>query len=288
MPRLSVVLPVKDGQAHLPRALTSTLAALPRDGELVVVDDGSTDATPAILDAARTRDRRVRVLVNEAPTGVALALNRGIGESDSEFVGRMDADDVCLPGRFATQLLHLRTTDFVFGSSVLIDGRGRPSGISTPTPVHPVAARFHLLIGNYFSHPTMSCRRSAITSVGGYTKTLVEDYELWLRAAAAGLRLRQTPAPVLGYRRHAASITGAWRPPTDDPVLDAAYGALLPEPLRDATAVLRHSAVTRLRESTEEREAGARLRAWLEPQAATLGALDRLVLRRRIGRLPVG
>ncbi|MCU1473945.1 glycosyltransferase [Amnibacterium sp.] len=282
MPRLSVLLPVKNGAAHLPAALASTVAALPADAELVVVDDASDDATPAILARAAEGDRRVRVMRREASSGVAAALNHGLRHSDSELVGRMDADDVCARGRFRSQTALLDRADFVFGSMLLTDPAGRLRGAASPLPITPAAARYHLLVGNFLSHPTMSCRRSAMESLGGYADIVVEDYELWLRAAAAGLRLRKTVRPVLRYRVHPAQITRTWAPAATDALLDERYSRLLPEHLRELTPVLRHSAVTRRRDDEQSAAAWRRLRDWIRREARGLRPFDRLVLAERL------
>lgn len=101
MPRLSVLMPVYNSAATLPAAVKSTLRALPEDSELVILDDGSTDRTLAL--AQGFTDQRVRVL-SQSNAGVAAALNALLSASDSEFIARMDADDIVLPGRFGRQL----------------------------------------------------------------------------------------------------------------------------------------------------------------------------------------
>ncbi len=243
MPLLSVLLPVKDGERTIEGAVRSTLRAMPRDSELLVVDDGSTDGTAAVLQ--RFTDHRLRVLQHATPLGVAGALNAALDATDSRLVARMDADDLCLPWRFAVQLAALRCADLVFGSMVLIDARGRPTGFSSPRAVHPRSAGLHLLVENPFAHPTMVGARSAITAAGGYRSTAVEDYDLWLRAVAGGARLRKLRTPVLAYRRHAGQATQSWSAATPDPLLDESYGAALPAHLRPLTSALRAAAVFR-------------------------------------------
>ena len=286
MPKLSVLMPVKNGAAYLRTAVRSTLLALPRDAEIVAVDDASSDPTPEILGALAEQDPRLRVLRRERSTGVADALNFALARSDSAVVGRMDADDVCLPWRFRFQLPQLEDADFVFGSMVLVNAAGRPRGFSTPMPIRPAAAPLLLLLGNLFSHPTMCCRRQAVDALGGYASTEVEDYELWLRAVAAGFRLRKAIPPVLLYRMHGAQVTRTWRQRLGDTTLDAAYARLLPPELQDVAGVLRLSAVARRRESPEEIAAWSRLRPWIEQRAAALPRVDRSVVERRLASMP--
>lgn len=279
MPRLAVLLPVKDGAATIRSAVVSTLRAMPRDSELVVIDDGSTDGTETAL--SRITDRRMRVIKHEFPHGVAASLNDGLARSDSLLVGRMDADDVSMPWRFRAQLPALASSDHVFGSLVLIDGRGRPVGAADPAPVSPDQARLHLLLENPFAHPTLVARRSALDAIDGYRVTAVEDYDLWLRAAAAGQRLRKLRTPVLAYRRHAGQATQSWRSDTADPLLDESYGALLPDGLRGAATGLRRAAVFR-----DPREADGNDLLELHRHVVTASApLDRAARRRLLRRV---
>ena len=101
-PRVSVVMPVRDGERFLREALDSTLAQTLDDLELIVVDDGSTDGTPGTLADAAQRDPRVRVERQE-PGGLTVALNAGCALAEAALIARMDADDVMLPDRLERQ-----------------------------------------------------------------------------------------------------------------------------------------------------------------------------------------
>src|SRR4051794_10401516 len=101
MPRLSVIVPAFNAAGTIASAIRSTTRALPRDAEVVVLDDGSADGT---ADAVRALDdARVRV-ISRPNRGVAVTLNDLLDATDSELVARMDADDLVLPGRFVRQL----------------------------------------------------------------------------------------------------------------------------------------------------------------------------------------
>ena len=103
MARVAVLLPVRNAAATVHAAAVSVLRGTYRDLTLIAVDDGSTDATAAVLDRLAARDRRVRVLRGPGE-GIALALDRALTASDSELVARMDADDVSWPGRLEAQV----------------------------------------------------------------------------------------------------------------------------------------------------------------------------------------
>lgn len=225
MPRLSVLLPAYNAAGTLARAVRSTLRALPRDAEVVVLDDGSEDATAAV--ARSILDHRVRVL-SHSNAGVATTLNDLLAATDSELVARMDADDVVLPGRFQQQLRAVDAGADAIFTTVVGLGSGhvavpRPSGIS--------AADFglHLLLTNPVAHSTLLARRSSISGVGGYRNLPTEDYDLWLRMCAHGVRLQRLALPGLAYRQHPGQITAsaAWRRSSwENRDLGAAYSSL--------------------------------------------------------------
>lgn len=225
MPRLAVLLPAYNAEATLRTALESTLRALPRDAGIMVLDDGSSDGTAQL--ASSFEDPRIRV--HTRPNGgVASALNEMLQLTDSEFVARMDADDVVLPGRFRHQLRALvGDADAVF-TTVVQWGLG-VSGIPRPAGIAAEDFEYHLLLTNPVAHSTLLARREAIERVGGYRELPTEDYDLWLRMAVDGARLRRLAVPGLAYRVHPGQITASaqWRRSSwQDPRIAEAYTAL--------------------------------------------------------------
>jgi len=230
MPRLSVLLPVRNGQATIGTAVTTTLRAMPRDSELVVFDDASTDATLAELD--RIDDSRLAIVAGTEPMGVSGGLNRLLRATDSELVARMDADDVCLPWRFRQQLGALRTgrrVHAVFSTVVNWHSGQRRLVPNPPIGISPAAFPVHLTMTNPVSHPTMLASRGVIMEVGGYHSVPAEDYELWMRVHLAGFRLRRLAMPCLAYRVHGGQVTATdgWSAMSwANPVVAAAYSDL--------------------------------------------------------------
>lgn len=225
MPRLSVLMPAYNAAATVDRAARSTLRALPLDSELVVLDDGSTDKTSEILEGIG--DPRIRVL-QRANKGVAASLNDLLGCTDSAFVARMDADDLCLPRRFARQLSALEDADVVFTSVRPWNGVDRPRR-TTSRGLSTTEFPFHLLLTNPVAHSSMAAHRKVITGTGGYRVVPSEDYDLWLRLARAGMRMRRLPLPGLAYRTHRGQVTAddSWRLRSwQDPLIAEAFSAL--------------------------------------------------------------
>ena len=101
-PRVSILLPVHNEECLLPAALASLFRQTLTDWELVAINDGSTDATGSILDAAAAADRRVRVF-HRPQQGLVATLNDGLAQCHAPLVARMDGDDICHPHRLERQ-----------------------------------------------------------------------------------------------------------------------------------------------------------------------------------------
>lgn len=210
-PQVSVVLPVRDGQAHLQQAIDSVLTQTLTDLELIVVDDGSGDNSPQIAADAARRDPRV-VAISNAGRGVAAALNTGWQVASAKWIGRLDADDLALPHRFAFQLEHATGRDDVvawaaWAEAIDVDGRGISAmhqGPRTASEFRREHARGRLRP----IHTTMIIDRRALERVGGYDPSVerAQDIELWDRLGDHGLILT-VPQVVTQVRVHAASAT---------------------------------------------------------------------------------
>ena len=209
-PLVSVVMPVFNAGRYLRAALDSVLAQTFGDFELVAVDDGSTDDSPAILREYQARDDRIRI-VSRANTGIVGALNDGVGASRGQLIARMDADDIAMPERFERQVAFLRDNpDYVLvGSQVLlIDPDGAPLCPKRDTEyTHEKIDWAHLHHRWPLVHPSVIIRRSALEAVGGYRAKYqwLEDLDLFLRLAEVG-KLASLPAVLLQYRLHTGSV----------------------------------------------------------------------------------
>ena len=205
---LTVLMPVYNAAAHLPEALHSVLSQTLRDFELLVVDDGSTDASGEILSACR--DPRLRVVRFERNRGQTQALNEGLRAASGELVARQDADDVSAPDRLERQAAFLRARPEValLGTQGLrVDARGRALE-ALRRPCETAGIRWALLFDNAFLHSSVMFRKAALLELGGYDGSFryCQDFDLWSRVAGrhAVANLSQT---LLTNRAHAGSMT---------------------------------------------------------------------------------
>ncbi len=233
-PRISVVLAVLNGATYIVEAVSSILTQTYQEFELLVIDDGSTDDTRALLAPLAARDRRLVVLA-EPHRGLVGSLNHGISIARGSLIARMDADDVALPGRFAAQIAYLDAHPdcVVVGTSILkVNADGQTVAkksiprLRLPT-FEPMT--FPPQIGGV-PHPTAMIRASALAKVGGYRPYFynAEDRDLWARLWTIG-RVHQLPEVALRYRVHAGSVTRQKR-----------GEQLLSHMLVDMSAVARH------------------------------------------------
>lgn len=184
MPRVSVLMSVRDGMPWLEQAIVSILEQTIDDLELIVLDDGSRDDTGRFLSSLS--DPRVRAY-RQPPVGLTASLNRALALARAPLVARLDADDVAAADRLARQTAFLDAHPEVglLGSAAReVDSEGREVRIVCP-PLDDAAIRRMLVRRNPFVHSSVVVRRTLLERAGGYDEQLAvaQDYDLWLRMA---------------------------------------------------------------------------------------------------------
>lgn len=216
LPRVSVLLPVRDARATLSECLSSLAAQTLADHEVVAVDDGSEDGSADLLRDAARADARVRVLRQPA-CGLVAALNQGLAQARAPLLARMDADDVAYSRRLELQSRRLDDEPALgaLGSRVRLVG---PPGAKNDGMrayvlwqnrlLEPDQIARELFVESPLVHPSVMMRTDALRSLGGYRDTGgPEDYDLWLRAAAAGWRFAKHAEVLLDWRDGPSRLT---------------------------------------------------------------------------------
>ncbi len=206
-PRVSVVIPVHNGEAYLADALDSVAAQTYRPLDMTIVDDGSTDGSARIVAAAQARLDIPIALLAQTNQGPAAARNRGIQASDGEIVAFLDADDIWLPRKLALQVAFLSAHADVQGSVC------RFRYILEPGTAWPLS----LNRAHYDRSPTgylpsaLVARRELFDRIGCFDPglRLGEDTDLFLRARERGAYIGVVPEVLLIRRIHRAGLSYA-------------------------------------------------------------------------------
>jgi len=208
-PKITVLLPVYNAKPYLHDAIHSVLDQTYKNIELLIIDDGSTDGSVDIIRSFK--DPRIVFLQHVANNGLIATLNEGLEKARGEYIARMDADDIWTnPQKLEKQLEYFdHSPDCVLVGTwaTLIDEDGSSLG-SIRYPYEDSAIRKHLLMKNYFVHPSVLFKKDAALKAGGFSisEKHVEDYGLWLRLGTYGT-FANIPEYLMAYRVHGASVS---------------------------------------------------------------------------------
>jgi glycosyltransferase involved in cell wall biosynthesis len=214
-PTVSIVMPVYNTAGYLPETLDSLLAQTFTDFELLILDDGSTDETPAVLKRYAERDARIRV-ISRPNKGIIASRNELLAECRGKYMAANDADDLSVPTRLEKQVAFMEKHPecVLLGSRVVeMDPYGSPVFV-TQQPLEHDAIEKQLLsnLGGWaIVQSSMICRTEAARQVGGYDMSLghpcfSEDHDFFVRLAEVG-KVANLPEPLVWYRRHYSSTT---------------------------------------------------------------------------------
>jgi glycosyltransferase involved in cell wall biosynthesis len=217
-PLVSVIIPVYNGAGFIAAAVESATTQTWRNLEIIVVNDGSTDDTLAILQRLAQTDPRIRV-ITQPNAGVAAARNRALAESRGDFIAPLDADDLWLPHKLERQVRALLTAGddcgFVYSWWAWIDQAGAVLDRSPRWTIQGSVLEVLILINFTGNASVPLFRRQALLDAGGYNSALAaanaggcEDWEVVLRVAASH-RVSVVEDILLGYRRRPGSMSQA-------------------------------------------------------------------------------
>jgi glycosyltransferase involved in cell wall biosynthesis len=215
MPEVSILLPCFNAESTLDEALTSLAEQSFREFEVICLDDGSQDNTPAILEEWSQRDSRF-IRVREEHEGVVKAANSGLSHCRAPIILRMDADDRCHPDRLKLQREFLLQNPDVDVVGSLVEGFPKDQvgeGFQLyfqwlNSLIHHEDICREIFIESPLANPSTAFRKSWIEEMGGYQdRGWPEDYDLWLRAYLAKAKFAKIPQVLLEWREHPDRLT---------------------------------------------------------------------------------
>lgn len=202
-------MPVHNAAPYLRQAVDSILAQSFEDFELLLINDGSTDASAVIISSYA--DPRIRVITNDHNIGLTATLNKGLDLCRGKYIARMDSDDIALPERFALQVNYLDThpdVSVVAARASMINAEGEVTGEWSDDALHvsPGEIRRFMPFSNCLVHPSIMMR-TAILKAYRFKENQkgAEDWDLWLRLLADGHRIAKLSGVLLHYRVHMQS-----------------------------------------------------------------------------------
>lgn len=204
-PKIGVIMSTYNAAGHLDECFRSLADQTFRDFVVHIVDDNSRDDTPDIISRWCGEDSRFKLIGrNVKNQGLTKSLNHLLAVTDTEYIARIDADDIAMPNRLERQARFLdhHTDISVVGSWALeVDEQGRDGAIRSVAERHEDIGRMILRV-NPMIHPSVMFRRSDIVRIGGYNVgyRTAQDYALWFACLENGLKLANIPEPLIRYR----------------------------------------------------------------------------------------
>ena len=214
MSKVSIIIPAYNQARFLGQAIASALGQEQAEVEVIVVDDGSTDDTPAVV--ASFADNPNLKSIRQPNTGLPGARNRGLAEATGDYVCFLDSDDYYAPAKAARQARMLDENPalgFVYCDIITVDPSGQPlpDQFSIGRLSRPLSGNIFqsLMEGGYFPPHAVMIRRGILAELGGFDPALGghADYELWLRVSGAGHPPCYQDEPLAFYRTHPDSMS---------------------------------------------------------------------------------
>ncbi len=210
MPKVTVLTAVRNGEIYLPATIASIQAQTFADWEYLIVDDASTDATCAIVQAAAAADSRIRLIRRARCGGPFIAANDGLRQARGRYIVRTDGDDISLPQRIAQQLAWLAAHPWARASATFcqsLDATGPIANNFHIAPLSPRALAWYLCLRCPLVHSSACIEREALCAIGGYRPLpLAQDYAMWCDLAQRGW-IGTFPEVLVYFRRHQGRVS---------------------------------------------------------------------------------
>lgn len=203
-PYVTVLMAAYNAEKYISEAIVSILNQSFENFEFIIVDDGSKDATPQIINEFRSKDKRIKAIFNDSNVGQSESLNRGIEIAQGKYIARMDADDISLNHRLKTQFEFMENHPEIAVSSAWMEAFGTGEKTVRKSPATHQKIVTELFVRNCLWHPVAIIRKGVLNSLdlrydSDYPKG--QDYKLWTQFARFS-ELANIPEVLLQYRLH--------------------------------------------------------------------------------------
>lgn len=205
-PTISVVMPTYNRIDLLSRSIESILNQTYKDFEFIIVDDGSTDDSVALIQAYQKQDKRIRLIQNETNKGISFSRNRGMDAAKGRYLAIMDSDDYSEPERLEKSLAFMKKhKNYVVVNSIYYEIDNEDQGVNNWVPPHRWEIIFHF--ANYFTNIAMFDLKFAREHNIRYDENLIsgEDYDFWSKIFLAGGKFGMINEPLIRLRRHSTN-----------------------------------------------------------------------------------
>ncbi len=209
MPKVSVIIPVYGHAGYILDSLDSVFAQSYTDFEVIVINDGSPDASDSILEHYISSGR-IKYACQENK-GVAAARNHGLALASGDFIAFLDDDDIWPNNKLEVQVDHIENCDAILlgGSSHGFFGIENADEVSSDPNEFKILNTIDFFLGNHFTSPgQVIIRKSALDAIGGYDEAIwgVDDLDLWMRLSRIG-EIRKYEYIALYHRIHDANAS---------------------------------------------------------------------------------
>lgn len=209
MSLVSVVMPVYNAELYLSKSIESILNQSLRNFEFIIINDGSSDTSAQIIDMYAARDSRI-VVVHQKNQGVTSSLNKGVALASSNYIARMDADDISKPNRLRKQVDFFSShPEYVLvGTDYSIIDRYDNMIDKVRVAYNDQELRVLMRVNSPFAHGSVMYTKAAYEEAGGYDRIAgsAEDYDLWARFMEIG-KAHILPEALFSWRLGDNNIT---------------------------------------------------------------------------------
>ena len=208
-PKISVLMPVYNGDQFLDKSIKSVLNQTFNNFEYIIINDGSTDDSLKIIKSFE--DSRIKIINFSKNMGITAALNNGLNVAKGYYIARQDQDDISHPERFMLQIEYLENNDvdLVDTNFIFIDENDKYLQDYEKRYFNPDETLSHLFFYEMV-HASIMCKRLLFTKDNiQYRKRPTEDYDLFIRLAKAGMRAGRLDQKLIKQRKHPNSMCGS-------------------------------------------------------------------------------